>query len=101
MGIRNENDEVIRYTAQLVAQGFSQRPDIDYNETCSPVTCAIMFRFLIGLAVSENLYMRFMNVVTTYLYDSPNTDIYTKIPEGFKMPKSGQSSHRSLYSIKV
>ena len=26
---RNENVEVVRYKAQLMAQGFSQRPDID------------------------------------------------------------------------
>ena len=26
---RNENNEIIRYKAQLVAEGFSQRPNID------------------------------------------------------------------------
>jgi len=30
---RNENNEVVRYKARLVAQGFTQRPDIDFNET--------------------------------------------------------------------
>ena len=38
---RNENDEIIRYKTQLVAQGFSQRPGIDYEETYSPVMHAI------------------------------------------------------------
>ena len=28
---RNEKNEVVRYKARLVAQGFSQRPDIDYE----------------------------------------------------------------------
>ena len=97
----NENDEVVKYKAQLVAQGFSHRPDIDYNETYSPAMCAITFRFLIGLAISENLDMRLMDVVTAYLYGSPDTDIYMKIPEGLKMPESCQSSHCNLYSIKL
>ena len=50
---RNENNEIVRYKAHLVAQGFSQRPGIDYEETYSPVMDAITFRYLIILAVSE------------------------------------------------
>ena len=60
---RNENNEIIRYKAQLVAQGFSQRPGIDYEETYSPVMDAIIFRFLISLAISEGLDMRLMDVL--------------------------------------
>jgi hypothetical protein len=30
---RNENNEVVRYKARLVAQGFTQRPSIDFNKT--------------------------------------------------------------------
>ena len=33
----NENSEIISYKAQLVAQGFSQIPVIDYKETYSHV----------------------------------------------------------------
>ena len=49
---RNERNEVERYKARLVAQGFSQRPGIDYEETYSPVMDVITFRYLINLAVS-------------------------------------------------
>ena len=68
---------------RLVAQGFSQRPGIDYEETYSPVMDAIIFRFLISLAISEGLDMRLMDVITTYLYGSMDNDIYIymKIPE--------------------
>jgi hypothetical protein len=40
---RNENNEVVRYKARLVAQGFTQRPDIDFNETYSSVMNGITF----------------------------------------------------------
>ena len=82
---RNEKNEIIRYKARLVAQGFSQRPEIDYDETYSPVMDAITFRYLISLAVSKKLEMRLMDVVTAYLYGSLDSDIYMKIPEEFKM----------------
>jgi len=43
---RNENGEIVRYKARLVAQGFSQRPGIDFEETYSPVLDATTFRYL-------------------------------------------------------
>ena len=98
---RNENNEITRYKAQLVAQGFSQRPSIDYEETYSPVMDEITFQYLISLTVSKGLEMRLMDVVTTYLYETINTDIYMKIPEGFKLPEATNSKPRNMYSIKL
>ena len=72
----NEKNEIARYKARLVAQGFSQRPGIDYEETYSPVMDTITFRYLISLLVSEKLDMRLMDVITTYLYGELDTDIY-------------------------
>ena len=43
---RNEKNEILRYKARLVAQGFSQRPSIDYEETYSTVIDVITFRYL-------------------------------------------------------
>ena len=40
---RNENNEVVRHKARLVAQGFTQRPGVDLNETYSPVMSGITF----------------------------------------------------------
>ena len=48
----NKKNEIIRYKVQLVAQGFSQRPNIDYEETYSPVMDAIAFKFFISLLVT-------------------------------------------------
>ena len=86
----------MRYKARLVAQGFTQRPGVDYEETYSPVVDAITFRYLISLAVSEGLDMRLMDVLTAYLYGSLDSDIYMKIPEGFKMPEAYNSISRDM-----
>ena len=92
---RNEKNEVARYKARLVAQGFSQMPGIDYEDTYSPVVDATTLRFLISLAVAEKLQMRLMDVVTAYLYGSLDTDIYMKVPESCK------SKPRVMFSIKL
>ena len=86
---------------QLVAQGFSQKPDIDYEETFSPVMNAITYHFLISLAVLKGLDMRLMNVITVYLYGSMDNDIYMKILKGFKLPEANCTKPRSMYSIKL
>jgi len=83
---RNENNEVVRYKARLVAQGFTQRPGIDYDDTYSPVMNGITFRYLISLAVQMNLPMQLMDVVAAYLYGSLDAEIYMKVPDGLKIP---------------
>ena len=62
---------------------------------------AITFRFLISLAVSEELDMRLMDVITAYLYGSIDSDIHMKIPEGFKLPEAVSTKPRSMLSIKL
>ena len=67
---RNKKNEIMRYKARLMAQGFSQRHGIDFEEKYSPVMDATTFRYLIYLAVSEGLDLWLMDVVTIYLYGS-------------------------------
>ncbi|KAK2436707.1 putative mitochondrial protein [Trifolium repens] len=98
---RNENGEIARYKARLVAQGFSQRPGIDFNETYSPVVDATTFRYLISLVTHEGLNLHMMDVVRAYLYGSLDSDIYMKLPEGFNLPDVYSSGSRENYSIKL
>ena len=59
----------------------------------------ITFHFLISLVLFEKLEMRLMEIVKSYLYGSLDSDIYMKIPEGFKMPDA--CTPRNLFSIKL
>ena len=40
-------------------------------------------------------------IVTTYLYESIDTNVYIKITEGFKLPEVMNSKPRNMYSIKL
>ena len=42
-----------------------------------------------------------MDVVTTYLYELLDSDIYMKIPDGFKMLEASSSKPKEMYSIKL
>ena len=98
---RNEKNEVVRYKARLVAQGFSQRLGIDYEETYFPVVDTITLCYLVSLSAYHKLHMHLMDVVTTYLYGSLDRDIYMKVPEGLKISKSSNEYLQGLYSVKL
>ena len=84
-----------------MAQGFSQRLGIDYDDTYSPVMDIITFQYLISLLVSEGLDIRLMDVITTYLYGMLENDIYMKVLEGFQLPQVNTLQPRNMYSIKL
>jgi hypothetical protein len=48
---RNAEGQVVRYKVRLVAQGFSQRPGVDYTFTYSPVMDSCTFRYVLGMVV--------------------------------------------------
>ena len=45
--------------------------------------------------------MRFMNIITTYLYGSMDNDIYMKILEEFKLPEANCTKPHNMYLIKL
>jgi hypothetical protein len=94
---RNEHGQVVRYKARLVAQGFTQRPGIDYDETYSLVMSGITFRYLISMAANLNLKIQLMDVVTAYLYRSLDLEIHMRVPEGLKIP--GPNQNRNMFSV--
>ena len=96
---RNENNELIRYKARIVAQGFTQRPGIDFIKTYSPEMNRIMFLYLISMVVQNCLSKQLMDVVTAYLYGSLNSDIYMKVSDGISIPNP--KANRNMYCIKL
>jgi hypothetical protein len=69
----------------LLAQGFTQRHDIDFNKTYSPVMNGITFQYLIYLATQKRLSLQLMEVMTAYLYGSLDSDIYMRVPNGISV----------------
>jgi hypothetical protein len=80
---RNAQGQVIRYKVRLVAQGFTQRPGVDYEFTYSPVMDLNTFRYLLGMAVQYSLKTQLLDVVTAYLYGPMDVVIHIRPPPDF------------------
>jgi transposase InsO family protein len=96
-------DGSIKYKARLVAQGFTQKPGVDFDETYSPVVRYASLRCLFALAAHYDWEVHHMDVKSAYLNGKLEETIYMRQPEGFV--KAGQEHlvcklQKGLYGLK-
>lgn len=97
---RNESGEAIRYKARLVAQGFSQKYGIDYDEVFAPVARSATFRILLSMAGKCQLIVRQFDVKTAFLNGDIQEEIYMRQPKGYNKGDKVLRLHKSLYGLK-
>ena len=68
--------EVKSFKGRLVAQGFSQKYGIDYDEVFSPVAQFSSIRTLLAFAVKRRMLIHQMDVVTAFLNGDLKEEIY-------------------------
>jgi hypothetical protein len=64
---RNADGSIERYKARLVAQGFSQRPGVDFTEAFAPTTKWAALRSIFALAAYKDLELESVNISNAYL----------------------------------
>ncbi|CAB3995164.1 Retrovirus-related Pol poly from transposon TNT 1-94 [Paramuricea clavata] len=98
-----ENGKIDRFKGRLVAKGSLQKYGIEFDETFSPVVRFTSIRALLAFAVSRNMFIHQMDVVTAFLNGTLDEDIYMEQPEGYVVPgKENLVCHlkKSLYGLK-
>ena len=70
------NGEVKCFKGRLVAQGFSQRYGVDYEEIFSPVVHLSSIRTLLAFAAEKKLQVHQMDVVSAFLNGELAEEIY-------------------------
>jgi len=80
----NEQGEVIRNKARLVAQGYSQQEGIDYTETFAPVARLEAIRLFLSYAVNHNIILYQMDVKSAFLNGVIYEEVFVKQPLGFE-----------------
>ena len=78
----DENGNLSRYKARLVAQGFSQGYIYDYSDTFSPVVRLDSFRLVIAIAAYHRFPLGQMDIKGAYLNGKLSEEIYMKQPAG-------------------
>ena len=95
--------EVDRYKYRLVAQGFTQAPGIDYDETFAPVARFSTIRTLLATGVKRGMRIEQMDVTTAFLNGVLKENLYMAQPEEFVIPDSEHKVchlKKSLYGLK-
>nr|GEV78268.1 hypothetical protein [Tanacetum cinerariifolium] len=87
------NGTVDNYKARLVIRGFSQKEDLDYKHTFSPVAKAATVRVLIVIATAKGWPLYQLDVNNAFLHSYVEEEIYMKPPEGYTKAAPGQSKH--------
>ncbi|GKB24603.1 retrotransposon protein, putative, ty1-copia subclass [Tanacetum coccineum] len=91
------------YKAHLVAKGYTQLYEVDYEEMFSPVADIRAIRILISIAAYYDYEIWQMDVKTAFLNDYLDEDIYMVQHEGFVDPNNPRKVcklQRSIYGLK-
>ena len=80
---RDSNGKPERRKSRLVAKGFTQKDDIDYKETFSPVSKKDSLRIVLALVAHYHLELHQMDVKTAFLNGDLEEEVYMDQPEGF------------------
>jgi hypothetical protein len=91
-----------RFKIRLMAKRFSQREEIDYNETFSPISSKNSFRIIMVLLAHYDLELLQMNVKTTFLNGDLYKNVYMTQHKGFVIEgKENLGCHltKSIYGL--
>ena len=99
----NEQGEVTRNKARLVAQGYSQQEGIDYTENFAPVARLEAIRLLLSYEINHGIILYQMDVKSVFLNGVIEEEVFVKQPPGFedlKHPDHVIKLKKSLYGLK-
>lgn len=101
---RNDKNEVVRYKARLVVQGFKQVEGIDFQRTFSSVAQMRTFRTIVALSIRFNWRITQYDIANAFLNADIDTEIYMTYPPGYppksKNPKQVFQLLKGLYGLK-
>jgi hypothetical protein len=96
-----EKGEVVLNKSRLVAQGFSQKEGIDYEETFAFVARLEAIRICLAFSVAKGFKLHQMDVQSAFL-NGVLEEVYVRQPPGFeseKYPNRVYKLRKALYGL--
>jgi hypothetical protein len=99
---RKADGSIERFKARLVAQGFSQRPGLDYVEIFAPTFRPASLRLVLAIAAIQDLHLHSLDISSAFLNGELEEEIYMKQPEGYHEggPDDVCRLFKSIYGLK-
>ncbi|KAJ9563458.1 hypothetical protein OSB04_008618 [Centaurea solstitialis] len=89
--------------ARLVAQGFSQQPGLDFDDTFSPVVKPATIRTVLSISISRNWPIHQLDVKNAFLHGDLTETVYMRQPPGYvnsSFPDHVCLLRKALYGLK-
>ena len=99
----NENGEIDKCKARLMAKGYAQQYGIDYIEVYAPVARLDTICLIIALAAQEGWSIFQLDVKSAFLHGELSEEIFVQQPQGYE--KKGEEHkvyklNKALYGLK-
>lgn len=97
----DEEGNLVRFKARLVAQGFCQKYGTDYDLVFAPVVKQITFRTMLVVASKRGMLTKHVDIKTAYLHGQLQ-EIFMRQPPGYGSGKPNEVCRlrRSIYGLK-
>ena len=93
----NENVEVNKYKAMLIAKGCTQQHGVEYTEVFAHLACMETIRFVVALAAQKSWFIYQLDVKSAFLYGDLNEEVFVEQPCVYV-----QKGHeQKIYKLKI
>jgi len=85
----DEDNNIIKFKACLVARGFNQKEGVDFDLTYSPTLNLDCIKLILFIAAKFKWNVQQLEIKAAYINADLDKNIYVSIPPGYKNYKNG------------